>query len=196
MFRKRLFTGWWVFRPVSAPRPSVLESLRVDLTWSNAILHPSCFFGDANIHGIRRRRHRVPRSGRPPSLRCDKKSLLAVRDRLRGRRYDLLRTWQPDIGIENFEGVSLGGDPRRVIGLEIVRERSDASGDVPWQLSRLPRLERLVLRGNGLQGLIPPALGQLRELRELQLRDNRSLTGCISPGLVPACDCPGWSLCE
>ena len=102
----------------------------------------------------------------------------------------------------------------RVIGLEIVRERSDASGVVPWQLSRLPRLERLVLRGNGLQGLIPPALGQLprlrtldlsgnwlresipaelgqlRELRELQLQDNPFLTGCIPPALVPVCDCP------
>ena len=160
-----------------------------------------------------------PETGPSPSLRCDKEVLLAVRGRLRGRWHDLLRTWQPDIGIENFEGVILGGDPRRVIGLEIVRERSDASGVVPWQLSRLPRLERLVLRGNGLQGLIPPALGQLprlrtldlsgnwlrgtipaelgqlRELRELHLQDNPFLTGCIPPALAPACDCP-FRLCE
>ena len=162
-----------------------------------------------------------PETGPSPSLRCDKEVLLAVRDLLRNKRWDRdrLRTWQPDIGIENFEGVSLGGDPRRVIGLEIVRERSNASGYVPWQLSRLSRLERLVLRGNGLQGSIPPALGQLprlrtldlsgnwlrgtipaelgqlRELRELHLQDNPFLTGCIPPALAPACDCPGW-LCE
>ena len=147
-----------------------------------------------------------PETGPSPSLRCDKEVLLAVRDRLRGR-WHVLGTWQPHNPIENFEGVSLGGDPRRVIGLEIVRERGDASGVVPWQLSRLPRLERLVLRGNGLQGLIPPALGQLprlrtldlsgnwlretipaelgqlRELRELHLQDNPFMRGSIPPEL-------------
>ena len=161
-----------------------------------------------------------PETGPSPSLRCDKEVLLAVRDLLRNKRRGLLQTWQPDNPIENFEGVMLGDDPRRVIGLEIVRERSHASGVVPWQLSRLPRLERLVLRGNGLQGLIPPALGQLprlrtldlsgnwlrgiippalgqlRELRELHLQDNPYLTGCIPPALVPVCDCPGRTRCE
>ncbi len=220
-----------------------------------------------------------PETGPSPSLRCDKEVLLAVRDRLRNERLDLLQTWQPDNSIEAFEGVSLGDDPRRVIGLEIVGELPTSSpslymGAVPWQLSRLPQLERLVLRGNGLFGTIPPELGQLprlrkldlsgnnlREtipaelgqlsaLRELHLQDNilwgsippelgrltqlqvldlgnghkyhttsgltgpippelgqltqlqvlkldgNSLTGCIPPALVPACECPGRSRCE
>ena len=165
-----------------------------------------------------------PETGPSPSLRCDKEVLLAVRDTLWNERWDRIQTWQPDMGIENFAGVLLGDEPRRVVGLEIVGERPTSSpafhmGYVPWQLSRLPRLERLVLRGNGMFGTIPPELGQLprlrtldlsgnwlrgaipaelgqlRELRELQLQDNPFLTGCIPPALAPACDCPD-RLCE
>lgn len=101
-----------------------------------------------------------PATGPSPNLRCDTEVLLTVRDRLRNERGDRLQTWQPDMGIGHFAGVLLGDDPRRVVGLEIVGERPISSlafrmGYVPWQLSRLPRLERLVLRENWMYGSIP-----------------------------------------
>ncbi|MYC63645.1 MAG: hypothetical protein F4X16_12595, partial [Caldilineaceae bacterium SB0661_bin_34] len=124
-----------------------------------------------------------PAFGPSPSLRCDKEVLLAVRDRLRDDHLDQLPTWHPRNRIEHFKGVILGDDPRRVIGLEMVGVQCSysscgSSGAVPWQLSRLPRLERLVLRENGLLGSIPPALGQLTQLEVLDLAGNE-LTGSI-----------------
>ena len=140
-----------------------------------------------------------PETGPSASLYCDKEVLLAVRDRLRNDRKDLLQTWQPDNSVENFEGVILGDDPRRVIGLEMVGVHCRFApcrfiGTVPWQLSRLPWLERLVLRDNGLFGSIPPELGQLPRLWKLDLSGN-FLRKSIPPELDSSASC-GNSTCR
>ena len=109
-----------------------------------------------------------PASGPSPSLRCDKEVLLALRTRLWGE-YGGLRTWRQANPIEVFEGVSLGDDPRRVIGLELSGSRPYLRGVLRHgtsqplrQLSRLPLLQRLVLRKNDLTGSIPRNWGSSR----------------------------------
>ena len=126
-----------------------------------------------------------PAVGPSPSLHCDKEVLLALRYRLWGEHRAGLRTWRQANPIEVFEGVSLGDDPRRVIGLELSGRRPYLRGILRHgpsqpleQLSRLPLLQRLVLRENDLTGSIPPELGQLTKLAVLDLADN-GLTGSI-----------------
>ena len=104
------------------------------------------------------------------SLYCDKEVLLAVRDKLRGANAEALQTWQQDRAIEDFECVSLGRHPRRVIALDC-RGMSPA-GSIPQQLSQLPLLQRLVLRESQLHGPIPPELGLLPHLTVLDLEWN------------------------
>ena len=125
-----------------------------------------------------------PATSPSPSLHCDKEVLLAIRDQLRGDRRELLPSWHPYNAVQDFEGVIMGSgdDGGRVVGLEIIGVWSDGKppliGVVPPQLSRLPRLERLVLRNNQLWGMMPPELGLLAQLVVLDLADNE-LTGAI-----------------
>ncbi|MCY3659206.1 MAG: hypothetical protein OXG36_09310 [Caldilineaceae bacterium] len=131
-----------------------------------------------------------PAVGPSPNLRCDKEILLAVRDRLRGKNQAMLRTWHPDNGIYNFQGVVISsGDyppPPRVDGLEVIGWWSDPQfrlvGSLPPELGRLPELGHVVLRENGLRGPIPAEWGQLTRLWLLDLAGN-ALTDAVPPAL-------------
>ena len=110
-------------------------------------------------------------------LVADCNALLAARDGLAGRaRLD----WSADVPIEEWEGVRVGGAPRRVIHL-VLNERG-LSGGLPSELGRLSHLTLLHLSGNELTGAIPVELGGLRGLQLLVLADN-SLSGAIPPEL-------------
>ena len=103
---------------------------------------------------------------------CD--ALLSARNTLEGRaRLD----WSESTPIEQWEGVSISGTPRRVTGLNLMDR--GLSGTIPDALGGLSMLTRLNLRTNpGLSGEIPDALGNLGNLRVLNLHSN-SHTGAV-----------------
>lgn len=95
----------------------------------------------------------VPEPAKNPGLVHDCEALLQIRDALAGSAE---LNWSGNTWIFEWDGVVVGGSPLRV------------------QELRLP--------GRGLIGVIPPALGELSELRYLEL-DHNFLGGMIPPEL-------------
>ena len=110
-------------------------------------------------------------------LVSDCNALLAARDALAGTA---TLNWSAGTPMANWQGVTLGGSPRRVMALDLPDE--GLTGAIPAELSRLARLERLVLRRNQLTGAIPASLGNLVRLEEMSLWGNR-LSGPIPTSL-------------
>ncbi|MYB49885.1 MAG: ATP-binding cassette domain-containing protein [Dehalococcoidia bacterium] len=127
----------------------------------------------------------------------DIQALLAARDTL-SREGTL--NWSESIPVANWDGITIGGTPRRVTQLIVHQNQlggtippelgeltelttlslngNRLSGGIPAQLSQLSKLTALHLHTNRLEGRIPPALGQLTNLRQLHLQNNR-LSGPI-----------------
>ena len=132
-----------------------------------------------------------------PALAADCSVLLEAKEVLAGAA---ALNWSAATPIARWDGVSLGGAPLRVSGLELggraltgavppalgslagLRTLSlsdnELNGTIPAELGTLARLARLHLDRNLLTGAIPPELGQLTELRELRVQHNR-LTGAV-----------------
>ena len=89
----------------------------------------------------------VPDPGDNPDLVADCAVLLTIRDPLAGAA---VLDWDADRPITTWEGITIGGDPPRVIAL--------------------------ALPSRGLRGHLPPGLSRLRGLRELRLEDNRLIS--------------------
>lgn len=122
-----------------------------------------------------------------PGLVSDCETLLRVKDALRGT--DPLN-WSADRAVTSWEGITVGGTPRRVTQLVLDRITSASeygrpitlTGTIPPELGSLSNLERLTLSRHNLTGPIPPELGNLTELTDLQLYGNE-LAGGIPPEL-------------
>ncbi len=78
------------------------------------------------------------------------------------------------------EGVTLGGAPPRVTGLDL-SERG-LTGEIWGYLGDLTELTELRLDGNALTGTIPSAMSLLSKLTDVYLGGN-DLTGCVPPPL-------------
>ena len=113
--------------------------------------------------------------------------------------------WSADQGIDEWDGVSVGGTPRRVEALALPNLSMKAKlpvalgkltalrtldlsdnlfwAEIPAALGGLSQLEHLNLGLNRLMGPIPPELGQLTKLRTLDLAHN-SLSGDIPQALA------------
>ena len=79
--------------------------------------------------------------------------------------------WSSETSIAQWEGVRLGGTPRRVTRLDLAGK--GLSGMIPSVLGRLSMLTHLNLRSNDrLTGEIPSELGYLSNLRVLNLHSN------------------------
>ena len=106
----------------------------------------------------------------PPGevAKSDIQALLAARDKLAG---DSTLNWSEAVPVVSWDGVTIGGTPRRVTGLSLRQRR--LSGTIPTQLGDLAALTNLDLNGNRLSGEIPAELGQLSKLASLHLHDNR-----------------------
>ena len=127
----------------------------------------------------------------------DRETLLEIRDVLAG---GAPLNWSRYRAIEAWDGVVVGGSPRRVTELRLGSSNlrgqipaelgrltglvwlhlsyNEIKGQIPSELGRLTALKYLRLSDNQLTGTIPAELGQLTELRQLQLEDNL-LTGTI-----------------
>ena len=115
---------------------------------------------------------------------CDREVLLAARDVLRGANTNALHTWQRNRPLGSFEGVRVDPSSGRVVAMEA--RLQTLAGSIPPQLGQLSHLQELNLSFNQLTGAIPPQLGQLGYLQELDLRVNR-LTGTIPSELGQLC---------
>ena len=118
-----------------------------------------------------------PSSGIASDLQSDCALLLTSRDVLAG---DARLNWSEDIPIEFWQGVTVGGAPKRVAALEL--PRAGLSGRLFAELGELTGLVALNLSHNRLAGPIPPGLGGLEHLVSLRLEGNR-LTGPVPPEL-------------
>ena len=84
--------------------------------------------------------------------------------------------WAGDTPIAQWDGIRLGGTPRRVTRLALPGK--GLGGTVPSQFGELSMLTDLNLRTNQLSGPIPAELGDLSSLVRLNLHTNQ-LTGPI-----------------
>ena len=104
---------------------------------------------------------------------ADCETLLGLRDALAGTT---LLDWATDTPIEDWDGVTVSGSPKRVT--EVALDESGLNGEVPGGLGQLTALTVLSLSGNSLRGSIPEELGSLSNLTALSIDDNQ-LTGSI-----------------
>ena len=126
-----------------------------------------------------------------PALFDDCTVLLAVKETLAG---DASLNWHAEIPVGSWEGVTVGGPRGRVA--ELVLYRKGLNGRIPPELGRLDGLIDLNLAANHLTGTIPRELVQLSKLESLWLRENR-LTGPVPPELleIPAHDLGALLFC-
>ena len=115
----------------------------------------------------------VPDAAKNPELEADCDTLLTARDTLAGTAS---LNWAADTPITQWDGVTVGGTPKRVRVLSL--EDGGLTGEIPTELGSLANLERLVLYNNQLTGEIPKELGNLANLESLSLWGNQ-LTGGI-----------------
>ena len=127
---------------------------------------PSCSSGVA-----------VPSPGNNPGLVADCKTLLSLKSTLAGTAS---LNWSVESAMSTWDGVSLGGTPRRVTRL--VLERKDLTGIIPETIGDLSGLRDLELGHNLLTDGIPSELEGLSNLEHLYLEGN-GFTGCIPSGL-------------
>ena len=114
---------------------------------------------------------------RNPGLVEDCRGLMEARAVMGGV---VVLDWAFDRPLREWEGVTLAGSPPRVAALRL-RGRG-LEGTVPAALGLLTELRVLDLGGNRLQGAVPPELSRLPNLRELRLDGNR-LRGPLPPEL-------------
>ena len=89
----------------------------------------------------------------------DCNALLAARDTLRGTA---ALNWSPSTDIAGWDGITLGGSPKRVTKIKL--QRRELTGSIPVALGRLELLEELWLYTNELTGAIPAEMGDLSNL--------------------------------
>ncbi len=130
--------------------------------------------GDANPLTCTARTLGVPRESNP-GLAADCDALLAIKSALG------VSGWSAGTVLRHWRGVTLGGTPKRVTGLDLSDNR--LTGSIPTQLVGLTALTALDLSGNTLSGDLPAGLRDMPPtLATLHLAGN-SFTGCIDERL-------------
>ncbi len=126
----------------------------------------------------------VPDQADNPGPMRDCITLLELKDTLRGTA---ALNWIASSTITTWEGITLNASSTRVAELELDDEGLD--GTIPPSLGELSALVTLDLSDNSLTGEIPAELGRLSNLETLRLSGN-SFTGCIPLALrsVPTND--------
>ncbi len=112
-----------------------------------------------------------------PGLVRDCEALLEIRDVLASRAE---LDWTADRPIAEWEGVGLGGSPPRVH--ELGFGGRELRGTVPPAIGDLSELRSLYLRNTRLTGGVPAELGRLTKLETLNLSENY-LSGAVPAAL-------------
>ena len=128
-------------------------------------------------------KHVVPGAEDNVGLVNDCRLLLQMRSALAG---DEVLYWSADAPIHEWPGIVVDGNPPRVHGLISV-PAVRLNGTIPPEIGELTELRVLNLGGNELKGSIPAELGNLSKLEILVLGDwwagHNELTGNIPPEL-------------
>ena len=116
-----------------------------------------------------------------PGLVQDCETLMGLRDTLSG---SVILNWNTGTPLSNWEGVTVGDLPARVVGLDLKPQTGmlPLTGRIPPELAQLGELQTLDLSSNDFSGGIPPELGTLTNLQTLNLSWNL-LSGSIPPEL-------------
>ena len=130
---------------------------------------------------------RVPGSGvrvqgsscAPFDSQQDRAVLSQLYSETHGANWEKNSNWLSDRPVRYWHGVTNDANGR-VTGLYL--EENGLSGPIPPELGDLPNLRKMNLHENQLSGSIPPKLGNLSNLEWLNLSSN-NLTGSIPPEL-------------
>ena len=126
----------------------------------------------------------VPGARENAGLVKDCRVLLGMRDTLAG---DEVLYWSSQSAVHQWPGVTVAGNPPRVHALTSI-PGVVLKGRIPPAIGDLTELRLLNLEGNRLTGSIPPELGGLANLEVLDLGDwwagHNNLTGSIPPQLA------------
>ena len=104
-------------------------------------------------------------------LAQDCETLLDLKDTLRG---SIALNWSSTLPITGWDGIRLGGSPKRVTIFKLQKRGLD--GSIPAELGRLEKLKHIWLYVNQLTGPIPAELGGLADLETLMLSPERADT--------------------
>ena len=110
-----------------------------------------------------------------PGLVGDCQALMEAMDTLIGTGTTTLN-WGFAVAMTTWDGVTVGGTPSRVTGLNL--RAKGLAGSMPTTLGSLSDLQNLNLSRNELTGGIPAQLGSLSDMVDLNLSQNQ-LTGTI-----------------
>ena len=125
----------------------------------------------------------APPAPPPPPLRepyaAERAALMALYNATGGTHWHRQRNWTTSESIRGWQGVSTSS---RGFVTGLVLSDNNLSGTIPPEIGNLTQLTQLDLEDNELTGPIPPELGDLPQLRRLVLGANE-LTGTIPPEL-------------
>ena len=109
------------------------------------------------------------------SVETDRAALVALYNATDGPNWRNNTNWLSDMPLGEWFGVATDSDGRVS---EIDLRGNRLNGQIPPELGNLTRLQMLKLESGALTGSIPPELGKLVNLRDLQL-DHNQLTGAM-----------------
>ena len=110
----------------------------------------------------------------------DREALAALYHATDGDNWINNYNWLSDAPLDSWFGVTTDGDGRVI---EIDLRENGLNGTIPPELGDLAELKTLIFLNNELSGLMPPELGSLTKLEWLYLWGNR-LRGSIPPELA------------
>ena len=110
----------------------------------------------------------------------DRPALVALYNATDGASWTTSTNWTSDEPLGEWHGVTAGGDGRVTA---VALDGNGLDGTLPAALGDLTALERLDFRANALSGALPDELADLTNLASLLLDENRALTGALPDGL-------------
>ena len=114
------------------------------------------------------------------SVATDKAALTALYNATDGANWTPNTNWATDQPLSSWHGVTTNSDGR-VTRLEL--DGNGLDGTLPAALGDLSALEQLDLQNNALSGALPDELANLTNLTSLLLNESRALTGPLPDGL-------------